>query len=506
MVTIYFASSSIFATSLVEDLLQVSDCRELRTLEDLREILAAGALNQKEMNEVLNNAAGCGYHAVVKELIELSEGQIRPNQNGVNGALYEAVRNDYRDMIKMLIDQKEGQIKPNQQGINSALCKATRNGNQSLIEFLLDRKDGQLQPNQQGMHSSVSIAALYGRRAQLEWFLDRPKEKLHPTQSDVNKACALAAGEGFSLIVYGLLNRAADQLKPDQNGIIKAYRKAVNFRQSSVVQVLLPFVPVHERNVPIERQSTTSYDSGAAFEIHRFSETLINHCSTSASGPIKLIDAVFQNMQSRIKSIMLFTDVTDILDKAIDKFLPISDIGEAKKAVLYRISSDEDYEEKLGIVVTFVQTFHPDKIEQWVAGFVNESITAYANRDNPTSCSKGIRERTATGLRGIDTELDKFFAQVEAPILMKNWLKAWNLLELKNEATQELATQLKSKGITKSSSSADAAHAFKELAKEQLAIHGMQDRLEILAEIDIYAEAMLEENYDKELKSFIVKI
>ena len=194
-----------------------------------------------------------------------------------------------------------------------------------------------------------------------------------------------------------------------------------------------------------------------------------------------------------------------IPDKSIDQYIAASKLEEAKTAALYRLASDIDYEEKLSLAVTFIQKIHPDKMEQWIAGFVNESITAYTNSINPVSCSKGIRERIATGLRGIDSELDKLFAQAEAPLLVKNWLKSWNLLDLKDEAKQELVKQLKAKGITGESNATDAANAFSEIAKEQLTTHGISGNEDLLDEIEVYAESMVKANYTEVLKGLIDK-
>lgn len=97
------------------------------------------------------------------------------------------------------------------------------------------------------------------------------------------------------------------------------------------------------------------------------------------------------------------------------------------------------------------------------------------------------------------------FVQAEAPMLMKNWLKSWNFNEISEEAKQELVTQLKAKGITSESSAADAANAFREIAKEQLSVHGISENEELLEAIDVYADSMIEPNYDEMLKPCVLK-
>lgn len=117
-----------------------------------------------------------------------------------------------------------------------------------------------------------------------------------------------------------------------------------------------------------------------------------------------------------------FSDVEIIVGDAIDRWIAPAKRKEARIAALYRLKSDLSYEQELSITITFIQTFHISKMEQWIHGFVGESITAYANRNN-RSCNKGIKERVATGLRGIDTEIDELFAQVSPYInekLVKN--------------------------------------------------------------------------------------
>lgn len=58
----------------------------------------------------------------------------------------------------------------------------------------------------------------------------------------------------------------------------------------------------------------------------------------------------------------------------------------------------------------------------WFEGFIEESIIAYQNSQNQLSCSKGVKERILTGLRGVDVELDNTFKYAEAPLLMKNYI------------------------------------------------------------------------------------
>ncbi len=170
---------------------------------------------------------------------------------------------------------------------------------------------------------------------------------------------------------------------------------------------------------------------------------------------------------------------------------------------MIRLGSDFDYENQLRLAVTFIQKFGSDSVEQWIHGFVRESIEAYRNSTNSTSCNKGIRERIATGFRRVDDELDKLFVQVEGPMLMRNWLKTWDLQDIKDEAKPKLAEQLKAKGVNEKSSVEEVVEAFRKIAAEQLAANRLQDDKSLQAEVDVYAESMIEPNYEDMLKQYV---
>ncbi len=171
---------------------------------------------------------------------------------------------------------------------------------------------------------------------------------------------------------------------------------------------------------------------------------------------------------------------------------------------MYRLASDISYERDISLVVTFLQTLYQDKMQQWIEGFVRESIEAYKSSSNSTSCSKGIRERTGTGLRGIDTVLDKLFAQAEGPMLMSNWLKTWDLTTVDDKAKQKLVDRLKGKGITGKSSVEDVVNSFRVIATEYLKANGLDGDKGLQEEIEAYAESMIDAYYEKELKPYVV--
>ncbi|MCX7342942.1 MAG: hypothetical protein NT128_02190, partial [Proteobacteria bacterium] len=327
------------------------------------------------------------------------------------------------------------------------------------------------------------------------FMLEHHETLVAPNQVGVNRALACASGNDQQELVDILLNQREERLRPDQNGIINAYRDAYAYGHFTIAALLDPYLPTEDLQNQIN-------PDGIAFEIHNYAETLVTSSIKKSSKTNTLIDAVFQEIKRRTEKLISYTEAKAIVDQAIDSFIPKVQQVDARQAVFYRLLGDVDYEEQLCLAITFIQLSYADKMEQWIVGFVNESIDAYKNSSNPLSCSKGIRERITTGLRGIDVELDKLFVQAEAPMLVKNWLKAWALSDLKNDAKQDLVTQLKTKGITVESSAADAANAFREIAKEQLAVHGVSENKELLEAIEVYAELMIEKNYEKELKHF----
>ncbi len=164
--------------------------------------------------------------------------------------------------------------------------------------------------------------------------------------------------------------------------------------------------------------------------------------------------------------------------------------------------SDDGFQQQLCLAVSFIQTFHQDKLELWVKGFVEESITAYSSSTDSTSCSKGIKERVVTGLRGIeDPALDQLFAQAEGPKLMHKWLQYCSSAlnptgDTKNK--QRLAQQL---GITAATTGAEASATFKSLAQKKLAEYQVQNAQDFKTQIDTTAE-MIAEYYDTTLKPF----
>ena len=481
------------------------ESKESFRLEQIQKDFSSIGYNQDSVNNALKGAAEIGYQKVVKWLIELPKEQLRPNQHGINLAVDAAAKNDRKEIIELLLSPPRAHRQSTQPGcVNKALGTAAESGVQSMVEFLLDRPNGKSQPSMYGVNGAFLSAVKKDQVDLVEWFLNRPAGHPRPSQVfGVNKALECAAGVGSQRMVEMLLSREEGQLRPDQNAIVNAYREAIANVHPGIIRLFATRVPFGERQYQ-------EMGRGLAFEVHNYADAQVTSSKIAKDSKdtqsTRLIDAVWKNMTDRLYDVKLmsFSDVEIILGDAIDEWVSPDKREEAKMAALYRLASDLSYEQELSLTVTFIQTFHVSKMEQWIHGFVGESITAYANRSNPTGCSKGTKERVATGLRGIDLELDKLFAQVEGPVLMRNWLKTWNLIHINDEAKQNLARQLIDKGVNGKSSMDDVIKVFLEIVNKQLDEYGVRENPCSIAEMEAYSD-MIQDNYETLLKPFVEK-
>ncbi|MEI6188677.1 MAG: hypothetical protein WCP46_09380, partial [Alphaproteobacteria bacterium] len=355
-----------------------------------------------------------------------------------------------------------------------ALRFAIRNDQQAMVEFLLNHP-GQLKPSQAGINTALKDAAYLGKKNMVEFLLDWKGEP-QPHKIAINWALRSAASNNKQAVVEFLLNRHDGESTIKQYVIINTYRDAIANNYLEIIHLLEPIVPLEER------LNHASPSRGIAHEIHNYNNTQvidreISSSSTYTSRPNRLINVVWRNVNRLLKDVNIINYATAklIIEQAIEKFIPNEQQDLATQAALHHLGSDSNYEHKLSVAITFIQTFHEDKMEHWINGFILESIEAYKNSSNSTSCSKGILERIATGFRGINPELDKLFAQAEAPLLVRNWLKIWDLPNINDEIKQDLVKQLKAKGINCDSGAADAANAFREIANEELQKQGIAD-------------------------------
>jgi len=116
----------------------------------------------------------------------------------------------------------------------------------------------------------------------------------------------------------------------------------------------------------------------------------------------------------------------------------------------------------LSKVYTFVQTYHGDKMDAYLAGFVGESVTAYGNRQNAGSCAKGVEERIVIALRGID--FDDLFGSPEAQGLAKIFMTSCNFVHDPRWMVQKLMEL----GVTSKTEVEDAKEKFQTYGAEYM--------------------------------------
>jgi len=179
--------------------------------------------------------------------------------------------------------------------------------------------------------------------------------------------------------------------------------------------------------------------------------------------------------------------VEDPVMAAVDQRLqgvPMASYNQARRAVATWITQNETDQLKantkvdegldmpedrdlLARVYTFVLTQHPDKMEVFLRGFVQESMTAYNGSGDVTSCPKGIRERIFTGLRGMDPALDALFLAPETALTAQTFVTQCNFGASDN-ALQWMVKKLQGLGVTDQTSAEDAAVIFKAYAADHL--------------------------------------
>ncbi|MCX7342552.1 MAG: ankyrin repeat domain-containing protein, partial [Proteobacteria bacterium] len=338
----------------------------------------------------------------------------------------------------------------NQYTINLELMSATDQGLQDIVEELLGRSDGQLRPDQIGINAALGRAATNDQPAIAEFLLRHPQ--LRPDQRGLNLAIRSATDAGNQNIVELLLNQPAGHLRPSRRSISRAFRNAmaegivINYRNAMVEGIIHRFghlAPGEELYQPPRRLITplaTIYENGGrgmTHEIHDYAGTIVtpptptpdstadegDRANTAGEARVDfaplgqtLYDAVLENMRKRTCDQVL-TDLENtklIVDKGIEEHIKVEQQTKAKEAMGRLTATDQPL---LQLVISFMLKVHPSSLQQWIKGFIEESITAYINSTTGTSCTKGIKERIATGLRGIDPELDGLFAKPEGRLL-----------------------------------------------------------------------------------------
>jgi hypothetical protein len=229
--------------------------------------------------------------------------------------------------------------------------------------------------------------------------------------------------------------------------------------------------------------------SSVAFEVHNYANTLVSTSSGSSSisssisaFPMRLNDAVIEKMNQRLQmnqvDLIPHADARAFLEDRIEQKYSSSsacsssnpaELERAKHAAFSKSASDVEYQQVISTTVSFLQKFHPESIDLWLDGFLTESMNAY--RNGGESCSKGIKERVASGMRTIDPELNMLFSQAEGPVLAKAFMAGLKLND--SERCKVITKELIERGLTISSNAAEAAEVFVQYMSESLASYGV---------------------------------
>ena len=195
---------------------------------------------------------------------------------------------------------------------------------------------------------------------------------------------------------------------------------------------------------------------------------------------------------------MSLPEAEAIVNQAIEQFIASDQQAKAKQACFSQ--QDATYAKRLILAVTFIQKFHSAAMQQWIEGFVLESITAY-NSQHSVSCTKGIGERILTGLRGIDEQLDTLFGQAEGPKAMKVFLnQKCSSIVSEPESQEWMAQELMQYGVTAASTAKQAAQAFRVMFNKRLSEYGISvDDGEFSATRESYV-GLVESIFDTALK------
>lgn len=230
---------------------------------------------------------------------------------------------------------------------------------------------------------------------------------------------------------------------------------------------------------------------GAAFEVHNYANTQVNvnssndtsgssgsssSSSRSSSPTMRLDDAVMQQMQTKLQAAntptMEYQRARVLLKSWIEKkYANAVERQQAEQAAFSKLASDVHYNRDIAVAVTFLQKFHPNKIDLWLDGFLTESMSAYEKSANSTSCTKGISERIATGMRGIDAELNKLFAQAEGPTLAKAFMAGLNIDN--TQRCRAITHELVKLGLTENSTPKQAGEIMETYMRKSLDSYGV---------------------------------
>lgn len=422
-----------------------------------------------------------------------------PEQDKINYLLGVVANLSNLEMTNHLLCNENRAIYPNNYGINEILIELVEKKMKEVIKVLFSIEPNKISVDQYGANLALSICGKIGDIEMFEFFLNLLEEKyVLPNQQGINRAFISAVNNNHLEFVQHILRNLGAQRRPDAWHITLAHRDA-RANELEEMEIIIEgeldeIERVQARAQRLERFNLLNADRpGMAFEIHHYAD---NKDGTS----MKLIDKIFDKIRSICVSynvpLLKYEDVFKVMENLIDLNFSPEERHFALEASLYRLHGDKSYEKDLTLILSFLTKLHPESMGIWVQGFVGESIVAYKNSKNKSSCTKGIRERLGTGLRGVNKELDILFKKAEGGSLFLLYIKLWNPIS----NGEKVIEMLKEGGLSSSDSGKKAANIFMKLFKEEANINGLsidsyKDELEIIAD-------SIEDNFD-DLKKFL---
>lgn len=242
-------------------------------------------------------------------------------------------------------------------------------------------------------------------------------------------------------------------------------------------------------------------------DIHQFSNQKIIDSSNGIHIRKSLNNSVFEYIKNKVKSLentqtFIPKRTESELYTKIIRLIHLYFSNENIENVINKFKNilNESSLDILDTSIRFLEMFHPEYVEEWINGFLRESIEM-------NSCTQGALERSITGFRGINDEnLEFIFAQPERKQLLLYFLKeGLNLFDenlyRKNNNIQNIVKLLKENGVTKNTSERQIQGIIENYIKNHIISLGLEvednfDDAKVIIEI-------IMDNYEKTLQIFL---
>ncbi|MDP3372458.1 MAG: ankyrin repeat domain-containing protein [Candidatus Paracaedibacteraceae bacterium] len=440
--------------------------------------------NQTGVDAALEWASKVGYIHGLEYLLTPISRKSNPSQMGTNNAFIIAAGNGFQNIMEVLFVHRNRVDLPDQNGMNDALLEATKNEHLGIIEFLSVKHSRVPLPNQKGIDAAFNVAVKKGNIELTTHFLNNTTQK--PSQAKINDLFRNISGRSYAYINAATRERLRELLRPHVG------RTEGRAAQRAQEQCQREDAELQEyANMAIIRGQN---NRGLAFEIHDYAKTIDKK--------------TIAELTTRIGDRKLFSE--KVGKQRIVKWIKAQyadNLSQRELATLaVKKGWDRNTPKKLSQIMTFLDIIkennpvQADPFDLWMNGFIAESITAYRNRNNTLSCSKGIDERMWTGLRGIDPALDCIFGKAEAELLIRNFFATLNI----ERRYQVAASKLMTRGITENSTRDDALIAYRGFLEHEISLHNVTTDIweeNIQAILDV-----IEDIYDDKIKPYIASV